>query len=169
MASILEAFQAPQTTTVTNLSSLASSVTAGWRSAAIDNSINLYLNYVFELTLAAVNTAAGSQKALYVFGYGLVDTGATNYTTTGATSGGLPNGSEGTLTFPDITANSVNMPLIAIIPYVGQNTAINAQFSMSAMLGGLILPKVGIAIVNASGMTLGTATLKYAGTYNTVA
>jgi len=167
-ANILEAFQAVQTMTVTNLSGLASSTTAGWRSAAIDNSANLYTSYAFELTLTAVNTAPSSQKALYVYLYGLLDTSGTNYTTTGATSGGLPNGSEGTLTFPDILSNAQNLPLVATIPYVGQNTAINSQFVVTALQNGLILPKIGLGIINATGMTLGTATLKYSGSWNTV-
>ena len=169
MANILQAFQAVQTMTVTSLTGLVSSVTAGWQSAVIDNSANLYTGYAFEMTLTAVNTAPSSQKALYVYLYRVLDTATSNYTTTGAASGGAPSGSVGALTFPDITANAVNMPLLTIIPYTGQNAAIIAQWTASAADGGLIFPKLGLGIINATGMTIGTATLKYRGYYNTVA
>lgn len=168
MADIKEAFQAVQSLTVTSLSGLASSLTAGWQSAVIDNSTNLYTGYAFELTLTAVNTAPSSLKGLYFYLSRLLDTSGSDWDTTGATSGGTTGGGQGTLTFPDISANIVNLPQIAFVPYVGQNTAIKAHFTASAADGGLIFPKLVLCCANATGMTLGTATLKYAGYYNTV-
>jgi hypothetical protein len=41
MADIKLAYQTEQTMTVTNLHSLASSATAGWQSAVVDNTTNL--------------------------------------------------------------------------------------------------------------------------------
>ena len=170
MASVLEAFQGVQTLTITNLNSLASSLTAGWGSGVIDNSTSLYTDFAFEVVLAAVNTAPGSLKGFYLFAYTTLNAASPAYTTTGATSGGVP-GTEGALTFPDISANPVNLSLAKVIPYVGQNTAINAQFTVAAQTGGIIWPKFGIAMVNASGMTIAASgnSISYAGFYNTVA
>lgn len=171
MADIKEALQTVQTFTITNLNSLASSLTAGWGSAAVDNTTNLYLEVLVQLNLAAVNTAPSSQKGFFIYAYGLLDTAGSLYTTTGATSGGTP-GSQGALTFPDISANPINLPLVGIVPYVGQNTAINSpQFSLSKAFNGWIPPKWGIAIVNGSGMTIAASgnSVQYMGLYNTVA
>lgn len=171
MASILEAFTSANSFTITNLNSLASSVTAGWGSGAVDNSSSLYLDALVQVNLAAVNTAPSSQKAFFVYAYGLTDTGGSLYTTTGATSGGTP-GTQGTLTFPDITANAINLPLIGIIPYVGQNTVIySPAFSVAKAFGGWLPPKWGVAIVNASGMTIAASgnSVTWIGANNTVA
>lgn len=171
MASVLEAFQAAQSFTITNLNSLASSLTAGWGSAAVDNSSTLYLDALVQVNIAAVNTAPGSLKAFYVFAYGLTDTGGSLYTTTGATSGGTP-GSQGALTFPSIDTNAVNLPLIGVIPYVGQNTIIySPPFSVARGFGGILPQKWGVAIVNASNMTIAASgnSVQYTGVYNTVA
>src|SRR3954464_1044829 len=108
-----QAFQAEQSLTVTNLHSLGNSATAGWGSAAVDNSTNLYMDALVSVHIAAVNTAPGSDKCLYVFAYGSTD-GAI-WTSTG-TSGGTV-GTEGLLTFPSVSTLPIVMPLIGVLPY----------------------------------------------------
>lgn len=160
-----EASQAEQSMTVTNLHSLASSATAGWGSASVDNSSNLYLDAEIMIRIAAVNTAPASDKALYVFAFGSTD-GAI-WTSTG-TSGGTV-GTEGALTFPSISTLPIVMPLIGVIPYPVQNKAIDAgPFYMSNAFKRLPL-FWGIAIINFSGMTLAASgnTVKYRGNYFT--
>jgi hypothetical protein len=174
MSSIKTAYAGSvDTFTVTNLHSLATSATAGWRSAVVDNTSNLFQDYAVKLVLAAVNTAPANSKAFFLYVYDLLDTGGSSYTTTGATSGGAPDGAEGTLTFPDITANSVNLRQLGVIPYVGQNTLINSPWiSTLAAFGGLALPpKFGYALINHSGMTTASSanTFKGIGIYSTVA
>lgn len=169
-SSILQAFGTSTALTITNLNSLATSVTAGWGSDPIDNTSTLYTDFLVEVTIAAVNTAPANNKAFYVYAAGLVDSSGTSYATTGATSGGTP-GSQGALTFPDITANPVNIPLIGVIPYVGQNTLINsAPLSVSAAYNGVIPPKFCLAIVNYSGMTIASSgnVVAVRGVYRTV-
>ena len=56
-ADIKQAFQGAQTMTVTNLHSLVRSVTAGWQSDAVTNTANLYLDDLWQVSIAAVNTA----------------------------------------------------------------------------------------------------------------
>lgn len=165
MASVKEAFGSATAFTITN-ANLATSATAGWMSNAIDNSTNLYLDALIHFVLAAVNTAPANSKAIFVYAFGLVDGTGTLYTGTGDTN---PAGTEGTLTFPDVTANAIPMPLLGVIPYPVQNKAINAgPFSVASCFGGVLPVKWGIAMVNHTGMTLSVTSIKYIEQYNTV-
>lgn len=162
-ADVKEAFQAIQTLTITSFSSLATSATAGWQSAQIDNTSNLYLESLVQFTNTAVNTAAANSKAVFFFAFGGNATGVlTNF---GAAVTGT---SEGTLTFPDVTANPVP-GLVYVQPYTTQNIAMaSLPFSIAAACGAVLPSYWGIAAVNHTGMTLGTVTMKYQGQYNTV-
>lgn len=165
-ADVKAASQAEQTMAVTALHSLASSATAGWSSPSVDNSSNLYLDAEVMIHLGAVNTAPGSDKAIYVFAYGSTD--GTIFTSTG-TSGGTV-GTDGALTFPSISTLPIVMPLLGVIPYPVQNKAIDAgPFYLSNAFRRLPL-YWGVAVLNFSGMALAASgnTVKYRGTYNTV-
>lgn len=165
-ASVKEAFGTAAAFTKTN-ANLASSATAGWMSNAIDNSSNLYLDALIHAELAAVNTAPASSKAIFLYAFGLVDTSGSAYTSTGD---GTPSGSEGTLTYPDVSTLPVVAPLLGTIPYPVQNKAINAgPFSVAACFGGVLPPKWAIGMVNHSSMTLSVTNIKYIECYNTVA
>lgn len=166
MADIKEAFGSLINPTVTNLSGLGNSATAGWKSAAIDNSTNLYLDYLVQLTLTAVNTAPANNQAIYLFVSGLVDSTGTAYAGTGAAA---IDGNEGAVTFPTILGPQ-NLLLLGIVPYITQNVAINSEpFSVADAFGGFVPQKFCLAAVNYSGMTLGTAVLNVKGLYRTVA
>lgn len=170
MTDLKEAFGSVVSMTITNLNSLASSNTAGWMSAAIDNSANLYLDYLVQIKLAAVNTAPTNSKALYVYASGLADDSTSDYGTTGAASGGAPSGSEGTITFPAVDSNPVIIPRIGTIPYVGQNAIIiTPPFSVAAAFNGIIPAKFVLLIINHSGMTLASSGnyVKHRGVYRT--
>ena len=165
MADVKQKFGTAATFTKTN-ANLASSATAGWMSNAIDNSTNLYLDALVSIELAAVNTAPASSKAIFLYAYALVDSSGTAYTSTGD---GTPSGSEGTLTFPDITTNAIGLPLLGVVPYPLQNKAINGgPFSVAKCFGGILPPKWGIAMINHSGMTLSVSNIRYIEVFNTV-
>lgn len=166
MASIKVSFGSATAFTKTN-ANLATSKTAGWMSNAIDNTSNLYLDALITLELAAVNTAPSASKAIFMYAFALVDGSASAYTSSGDT---VPSGSEGTLTFPDVTTNAIPMPLLGIVPYPVQNKAINGgPFSVAACFGGVLPPKWGVAMVNDSNMTLNVTNIKYIEVFNTVA
>lgn len=161
------AYQSEQTQTTTNLQSLASSATAGWGGNSVDNTSNLYLDYGVQMAIAAVNTAPGNNQATYLYAFS--GDNSSDLTTTG-TSGGTV-GTEGTLTFPDITTLPVVMPLIGIIPYPVQNKAIVSRwFSIAKSTDGIMAPYWGVAVVNYTGMTYAAAgnTIKHRGVYSTV-
>lgn len=165
MADIKLKFVTVGTFTVTN-ANLANSPTAGWKSNAKDNSTNLYLDALIHVRLAAVNTAPGSSKQIFLYAYALDDDSGTNYTSTGD---GTIDGTEGTVTFPDVSTLAVVLPLLGTIPYPVQNKAINAgPFSVAKCFGGILPPKWGIAMVNHSGMTLNVTAIEFREVYNTV-
>jgi len=166
MASVKQAFGTATAFTKTN-ANLTSSATAGWMSNAIDNTSTLALDALVSIELAAVNTAPSSSKAIFLYAYALIDSAASAYTGSGDT---VPSGSEGTLTFPDVTANAIPMPLLGVVPYPVQNKAINGgPFSVAACFGGVLPPKWGIAMINHAGMTLSVTNIKYVEVTNTVA
>lgn len=167
MADVKTAYGTATAFTKTN-ANLATSATAGWMSNAIDNTTNLYDDYLIHVELAAVNTAPANSQAIFLYAFALVDSAGTAYASTGS---GTASGSEGTLTFPDVTTLPVVAPLLGIIPYPVQNKAINAgPFSLAAALGlqGAAPPKFAIGMVNHSGMTLNVTNIYYRGVYFTV-
>lgn len=155
--------------TVTNLHSLASSATAGWSGAEIDNTTNLYLDAQLQVTLDPANTAPGSDSVFYLFVYGYQVTG--DKPTTGATTGNSV-GTEGALTFPSISTTRQSLPYIEI-PYTAQDVVIKTSVgSVCDILGVRHLPAFwGVAMLNFSGAALAASgnAIKWIGIKETIA
>lgn len=171
-ASVLEAFQAEQSLDLTGIA-IASSVTAGWCSAWIDNHTNLYLDILFYYYMGAVNTAAGSQKAHYLFAPGAWNTTDTLPSNTAGNTVTNSASTSATLTYLDITANPTGFPQVAVVPYITTNKVISSGglFGVAKGHDGYCPPFVWLGLVNAAGPTI-TATgskIGYAGAYATVA
>lgn len=165
MADIKEAFAGSLTSLTLTSANLASSATAGWQSQTIDNSTNLYDDYLVMVDLAAVNTSAGSTlAAIFLFLFPSVDGG----TTFQSTGDGVPSGSVGTLTYPDVTSKAIVAPLLGVIPYPVQNKQLTACFSLRAALNGVVPQKFSIGMLNYAGQTLSVNSIKLQGVYNTV-
>lgn len=170
-ASVLEAFQTGQTLDLTGVA-IATSVTAGWCSNWIDNSSNLYLDILFWYLMAAVNTAASSQKAHLLFAPGSFASADLPNNTAGNTVTNSASTSA-TLAFLDVTANDSGFPLVKSVPYITTNKAINSGglFGIAKGHDGAAPLFAWLALVNAAGPTItasGSA-IKYRGTYLTVA
>jgi len=145
MGDIKSAFSGVNTMTVTNLHSLASSATAGWQSAVVDNTSNLYLDAIVQVVLDFANTSPANDRAAYVFAYGGIDTTYTNPV----------SGSEGTLTLTSIATTQQNMKLIGVVAYnTADEVAESQPMSVAAAFGGVLPPKWGVAIMNFSGAAL---------------
>ena len=161
-ADVKQALQSVQTMTVTNLHSLANSATAGWQSAQVDNTSNLYLDSFVQVVLDFANTAAANSRCAYIFAAGGIETGI------------LSNpfsGSEGTLTLVDVTANAQNARQIGTIPYTTTNeVAESSPLSVAAGFGGQHPLFWAVGIINHSGAALAASgnTVKYCGVYATV-
>jgi hypothetical protein len=165
-ANVKEAFGSATAFTKTN-ANLTNSATAGWQSNAIDNSSNLYIDALCTWELAAVNTGPANAKNVFCYAFAIIDTGGSAYTSTGD---GTAGGSEGTLTYPDYSTQSIVCPSLGNIPYPIQNKAINGgPFSVAACFGGRLPPKWAVGMVNHTGMTLSVTNIKYIELYYTVA
>jgi hypothetical protein len=161
MSDIKKAYQAVQSMTVTNLHSLASSVTAGWQSAVVDNTANLFLDALVQVVLDFAASAPADSKCAYVYAYAGLDTTYSN----------PASGSEGTITLVDITANPQNLRLIGRVEYTTTDeVAESSPMSVAAGFGGVLPPKWGIVIMNHSGAALAASgnAVTYRGVYATV-
>ena len=144
------------TLTTTNLQSLASSATAGWGSAAIDNTGTKYDDAAVQVCLDPANTSPANSKGFFVFVWGASN--SSDYPTTGASSGG-GTGTEGALTFPDITTTPNNLCRAQFFAYAVADVAQKAPtFSVRKALGLAKLPPYwGVAILNHSGAALASS------------
>lgn len=155
---------------VSDLQSLASSATAGWSSATIDNTTTEYLDALLQVALDPANTAPANDLGFHLFFWGAED--SDELPTTGAATGGVV-GTEGALTFPSISTTQQSLMAYAFIPYTAQDVAIKSPvYSVRTMLGMSHLPPYwGIAILNFSGAALAASgnTVKWRGIKQTVA
>ncbi len=161
-ADVKQAFQSIQAMVVTNLHSLASSATAGWQSAAVDNSANLYMDDLFQLTLDFVNTAPANSKCAFLFASHSLD--GTTYTNPA-------DGTQGTCTFADVTTSPQRMPSLGQIPYIAADeVAKSRSLSMAATNSGVLPGHYSVALVNHSGAALHSSgnAVKHQGVFATV-
>lgn len=162
MATVLQAFSSVNTMTVTNLHSLASSATAGWQSAVVDNSSTLYLDALVQVVLDFANSAPANDKAVYVFAYAGLETTYTN----------PASGSEGAITLTSVATTAQNLRLIGVMPYNTADEVVeSAVFSVAAAFGGVLPTKWGLVLINFTGAALAASgnTVKWTGLSATVA
>lgn len=158
MASIKLVYGTETTMTVTSLASLASSATAGWQSAVVDNTTDLYLDALVQVVLDFANTAPGGSQAAFIYAYGGLSTVYSD----------PASGSQGTITVPDVQANPTKLRLIGTVPYnTADEVAESSPMSVAAGFGGLLPPKWGVVIVNHSGAALAASghTVSWRGLY----
>lgn len=124
--------------TVTNLHSLASSQDwlAGWSSASINNTSNLYLDYMFGLTFT---THASNRQAGFINIYVIA---ALNDTPTWPAAASGTIGAEGALSFTDAEERDSLCRLLASIPVDNTASAIYAfpATAIAQLFGGQIPP-----------------------------
>ena len=162
MASIKLVYGSATAMTVTNLHSLASSATAGWQSAVVDNTSDLYLDALVQVVFDFANTAPANSKAVFVYAYAGLETTYTN----------PASGSEGAITLTDVTTTAQNLKLLGIVPYNTADEVVeSAVFSVAQAFGGVLPPKWGVVIANYTGAALAASgnTVKYTPVYASVA
>lgn len=161
MANVKLAYSAAQAMTVTNLHSLASSVTAGWQSAVVDNTSDLYEDALVQIVCDFANTAPANDKCVYVYAYGGLDAAYSN----------PASGSEGAITVATIASNPMAFRQIGIVPYNTQDEIVESSpMSVAAAFGGVLPPKWGVVLMNYSGAALAASgnTVAWRGVYRTV-
>lgn len=154
---IKQALSSVNTLTVTNLHSLASSATAGWQSAEIDNTSTLYDEIEVQVVLDFANTAPGNSKAAFVFAASGLETGKLS---------NPASGTEGAITLLDVTTTPQNLRQIGLIPYTTQDEIVE-----SSVMTFPAPPFWSLVIINHSAAALNSAnnTVKWRGKYYTVA
>lgn len=142
--------------TVTNLQSLASSATAGWQSARVDNQTSVKaIDYEIFVKLTTANTLPANDKAAYVYISPAITTdGGTTWLHADQGTTTLPTGAEGITT---IVAGGGNMRLLGVLAYTTQNMTIQGSFNLSNAVGMSMPDGFSIIIVNFSGAALATA------------
>jgi hypothetical protein len=149
--------------TTTDITITLASLTTGSsrESTAIDNSSDKFEDAEVYLAIKLPTGTPGSDKSIYVYAYGSAD--GTNYTDNAT-------GSNAAITLRTPT----NLRLIGAIatPDSGGLTYKFVIGSVAAAFGGLLPPKWGIVVQNATNLTLssteGDHTKKYRGIYHTV-
>lgn len=154
MATVNIAYGTYTAMTVTNLQSLASSATAGWQSARVDNQSSVKaLDYEIVVKLTTANTAPANDKAMYVYISPAVTTdGGTTWLQADQGTTTLPTGSEGTTTI----ATPNDLRLLGILSYTTQQMVCQGVFNLSDAVGQSMPDGFSIIIVNYSGAALST-------------
>lgn len=143
--------------TVTSLQSLASSATAGWQSARVDNQTSVKaIDYEFVIKLTTANTAPANDKAAYVFLSPAVTTdGGTTWLHADGGTTTLPSGSEGTYAIGGVTTTN-NLVLLGTLAYTTQNQTMQGVFMLSNAFGQSMPDGFSVIIVNYTGAALST-------------
>jgi hypothetical protein len=141
MATVKEALANAASMTVTALNSLASSATAGWQSAVVDNSSDLAEDALVQVVLDFANTAPANDKAVYVYAYTGIGTNYTEPCT----------GSEGTVTI----TNPNNLRQIGVLTYQTADMVLKSGvMSVALAFGGVMPAKWGLVIINYTGAAI---------------
>lgn len=146
-----------QVITVTDLQSLANSITAAWQSGRISNLTSLALDYEISIKLPTANTAPANDKAVYVYiseGY-TTDAGTTwNMDDVGTAT--VPSGTQGTITVLSNVSGAMSAKLLGVIPYNTQNMTMQKIFKLSNISGQFMPDGFSIILVNFTGAALST-------------
>lgn len=140
------------TVTSTSLATLANAAAGGttWQSGAIDNSSDLALDAMVQLSLGVGTGTIANDQCAYVFTYASID-GGTTYPD-------AITGTEGTFT----SQNPTQLRLIGVVNISAQSGTYKSEpLSVAAAFGGALPQRWGLAVRNYSGIALNAATVKY--------
>lgn len=153
MATVRPSYGTTTVMTVTNLQSLASSATAGWQSARVNNVSQLATDYEITVKLTTANTAPANDKAMYVFICGFYTTdGGTTWLGSSQGTATLPTGTEGTTTI----ASPHNLRLLGVLNYTTAQMVCQDTFLISNCIGNRMFDGWSVIIINFSGAALST-------------
>lgn len=152
MATVSIAYGTYVAPAVTALQSLASSLTVGWKSALVDNTSTLALDYEIYVKLTTVNTAPATPAAMFVYiAPAIKDGGSTfQYADGGTTT--LPTSGDASYTI----ANPNDLTLLGVLSYTTQNMTVANTWLLSSAFGPSVPEGFLIVIVNSSGAALST-------------
>lgn len=149
MASVTQEYGAYTTLTLTSLASLASSATAGWISAVIDNRTTEAQDYEVLCTFPMANTAPANDKAVYVFLLPLVHNGSAWVFPDGGTTT-LPTAGPAAYTFAGITTTN-NFRLLTALAYTAADQTVQGVAMVSDAMGRSMPDGFALFVLNYSG------------------
>jgi len=129
MADVTQTYGTYTALTLTSIASLASSATAGWISAIIDNRTTAALDYELLFTFPMANTAPANDKAVYVFAVPAMHNGSAWVLADGGTTT-LPTAGPATYTFGGITSTN-NFRLIVPLAYTAADQTVQGVAFLS--------------------------------------
>lgn len=155
MATVKISYGSYTAMTVTNLQSLASSSTAGWQSARVDNQTStLAIDYEIFVKLTTANTAPANDKAAYVYVSPAITTdGGTTWLQSDQGTTTLPTGTEGTTTI----ATPNDLKLLGVLSYTTQQMVMQGSFLLSNAVGQNMPDGFSLIIINFTGAALSTS------------
>lgn len=163
-------YAASSNLTVTNLASIATSSTwsAGWTSGTIDNTTNVYLDYLVSVKITLGTTLTAAEIRVYV--YAMLDDSNWNDLFSAGTEG-----TEGTATIHDteLLDGQAGLKLLGVMPTDTTNSQVYSldPRSVAALYGGICPAKFAIFIAHSTNANLASSghqvTIK--GVYETVA
>lgn len=141
--------------TVTNLQSLASSISAGWQSDRVDLQTSVKpLDVEIFVKLTTANTAPANDKAMYVYICPMMTTdGGTTWLVSDQGTTTLPTGTQGTTTI----ATPNNLKLAGVLSYTTTQMVCQGSFNLSTAVGLSMPDGFSIIILNFSGAALSTS------------
>lgn len=141
--------------TVTNLQSLASSISAGWQSDRVDLQTSVKpLDVEIFVKLTTANTAPANDKAMYVYICPMITTdGGTTWLVSDQGTTTLPTGTQGTTTI----ATPNNLKLAGVLSYTTTQMVCQGSFNLSTAVGLSMPDGFSIIILNFSGAALSTS------------
>lgn len=146
-----QAYGADTSLAVTALNSLASSATAGWKSARVSNLSTKASDYLIGVKLTMANTTPASDKAVYVYvcPWFTTDGGSTWYASSGGTTT-LPTDGDAAYTI----ASPNDLRLLGVLSYTAQNQVLQSVWPLSKCFGNKLPHGFSIIIVNFSGAAI---------------
>lgn len=170
MASTKIAYASSSNLTVTNLHSIATSSnwTAGWTSGTIDNTSNLYLDYLVSVKITLGTSLTAGEVRVYV--YAMLDDSNFNDLFSAGTEG-----TEGTATVHDseLLDGQSGLKFLGTMPTDTTNSQVYSldPRSVAALYGGICPAKFAIFIAHNTGANLASSgnQVTYKGIYATSA
>ena len=154
MGSLNEQFGSSGQSITCTINSLTN--TSARQSTAIDNSTNLYIDALVNVTIVSAASSTSSTGYVAIYAVGTVDGGSTYGEGAGSSDAAI------TLTVP------TNAKLIGILNVVANSTTYHSNpFSVAAAFGGVLPQKWVIIVQNESGATLASSgnSAQYQGVY----
>lgn len=139
------------------LANLASSLTVGRESTAVDNGTNKFLDALVTVVLNVITGSIANDKAAYIYVYGSEDGTLFTDNATGA---------DAAITLEDPTC----LRLVQVVPMPTSLKAYEVIFSIAQAFGGVLPRKWGIVVRNYCGLALAAtgSSASYSGIYETV-